>query len=167
MTFNRTAATAATIVLALLTAGCGSKDDAADDLEMQPPAAVTPAPGTMPDSAASNAIAFTPVGGSTLAGDVDVEEEGSGTKVEVSIRNSADGAVHKGHIHSGTCAAPGAVVAPLGDIRIDGDRNGESETTLQLPMMTVMNGQHIVAYHEAGGNPGAPVLCVAIPAHTM
>lgn len=167
MTHTRTVATAATLALALLTGACAGKDDAADDLEMQPPAATTPAPGATADTAASNAIAFTPVGGSTLAGDVDVEEEGSGTKVEVSIRNSTDGAVHKGHVHSGTCASPGPVVAPLGDVTIDGDRNGESETTLQLPMMTVMNGQHIVAYHAAGGNPGAPVLCVAIPAHSM
>jgi hypothetical protein len=28
-----------------------------------------------------------------------------------------------------------------------------------------MNGQHIVVYHEAGGTPGAPVACAAIPAH--
>lgn len=167
MTIARTAATATTLALALFAGACGGKADEAEDLEMQPPAATTPTPAPAADSAAGNRLAFTPVGASTLTGEVDVEEEGAGTKVEVKIANSTDGAVHKGHIHSGTCAAPGAVVAPLGDITIDGDRNGESETTLQLPMMTVMNGQHIVAFHAAGGNPGAPVLCVAIPAHSM
>ncbi|MBA3890569.1 MAG: hypothetical protein H0X64_08555 [Gemmatimonadaceae bacterium] len=125
---------------------------------------ISSAPAPM---AASNAnrLTFTAVGSSALTGDISVEEENGGTEIDVTIRNSTDGAVHKGYVHSGTCASIGAVVAPLNDIRIDGDRDGDSETQLQLPMATVMNGQHTVVYHEAGGNPGAPAVCVAIPAH--
>ena len=106
------------------------------------------------------------MGTSTLTGDLRVEGEDNGTEIDVTIRNSTEGAVHKGHVHSGTCSTIGGVVAPLGDITIDGDRDGDSETDLAIPMATVMNGQHIVVYHEANGAPGAPAVCVAIPAHS-
>lgn len=164
MTFTRAAATAATLALTLVASACAGDDDAAGDLETQPPAAATQTPLPSADSMAGTTLAFTPVGGSALAGEVNIEEEGAGTKVEVKIRNSTDGAVHKGHIHTGTCSALGAPVAPLADVTIGGNREGEAETTVQLPMMTVMDGQHIVAYHAADGT---PVVCTAIPAHTM
>jgi hypothetical protein len=158
-------ATCSALALVLVLGACSGGDDAADrvaadtTLSTTPPASTTPAAG-------ANRIAFTPVGSSTLAGDISVEGDDNGTEIDVTIRNSVDGAVHKGHVHSGTCSTIGGVVAPLGDITIDGDRDGDSETDVQIPMATVMNGQHIVVYHEAGGTPGAPAVCVAIPAHS-
>ena len=161
MTLVRNACSA--LALALLVGACAGGDEEADTTLAMTPAAdsMTPAPAP-----ASNAIAFAPVGGATVTGEVEIDGDGAKTEVDVTIRNSVDGAVHQGHIHSGNCAAPGPIVAPLPAITIDGDRDGDADATLDLPTATVMNGQHIVAYHEAGGNPGATILCVAIPART-
>lgn len=156
------------LALALTLGACAGDDDAAGGATADTTlAAPTPTPTTTATTpaTAANRIAFVPVGNSTLTGDVGVEGDGNGTEVDVTIRNSTDGAVHKGHIHTGTCSAPGGVVAPLDDVTIDGDRDGDADTDVAIPMATVMNGQHIVVYHVAGGTPGAPALCAAIPAH--
>ena len=152
----------AVLVLALFASACVDDTDTTDDLDI-PPASETVTPTPIDDMPART-IAFTALGGSPLMGDVEVEGDDSNTDIAVTIRNSADGAVHKGHIHTGTCDAPGAVVVPLDDVTIDSDLEGESDTSLDLPLATVMNGEHIVAYHEAGGDPGTPVVCAAIPA---
>lgn len=157
-----------TLAVALMLGACAGGDDAADPVAGDTTLSTTPvpAPVTTPgQGTAANRIAFTPVGGSTLAGDVGVDGDDNGTRIDVTIRNSADGAVHKGHVHSGTCSTIGGVVAPLDDVTVDGDREGNAQAQVQIPMATVMNGQHIVVYHEAGGTPGAPAVCVAIPAH--
>lgn len=166
MPIARAACSALALVLAL--GACAGDDDAADRVATDTTLSTTTPAAPAPDAqdASANRIAFTPVGTSTLAGDISVEGDDNGSEIDVTIRNSTDGAVHKGHVHTGTCSAIGGVVAPLGDVTIDGDRDGDSETDLALPMATVMNGQHIVVYHEAGGTPGAPAVCVAIPAHT-
>lgn len=157
-----------TLALVVLLGACAGTDDAADPVAGDTTLSTTPAaiPAATPgQDSAANRIAFTPVGTATLAGDIAVDSEGNGTRIDVTIRNSTDGAVHKGHVHSGTCSTIGGVVAPLEDVTIDGDRDGDARTVVQIPMMTVMDGQHIVAYHEAGGTPGAPVVCAAIPGH--
>lgn len=160
-------AACSTLALALVLGACAGDDDAADRVATDTTLSTTP-PAPAPDAqeASANRIAFTPVGTSTLTGDVGVEGDDNGSEIAVTIRNSTDGAVHKGHIHTGTCSTIGGVVAPLGDVTIDGDRDGDAESNVAIPMATVMNGQHIVVYHEAGGTPGAPALCVAIPAHS-
>jgi hypothetical protein len=153
----------ATLTLATFAAACAAEPDAADDT-VPPASETTPAPASTPDDMPDQTIDFTAIGDSQLAGDIDVDDEDGRTQIDVEIRNSTDGAVHQGHIHTGTCEAPGEVVIALEDVTVDGDGDGEAETTVDLPSATVMNGQHIVAYHEAGGAPGAPVLCAAIDA---
>ena len=70
-------------------------------------------------------------------------------------------------MHTGTCDSPGEVVVPLESVSVDATGAGTSTSTVQVPLATVMNGQHIVAVHEAGGNPGNPIACAAIPQHSM
>ena len=61
---------------------------------------------------------------------------------------------------------PGKVVVPLQDVTL-ANGSGMSSTTIPVPVATVMNGKHIVAYHEkSGSEPGGPVVCGAIPAQT-
>lgn len=154
--------------LAGLVGACAPETET-DEFETEP-ATETPAPVPAPAEPADEMdqpIQMNPIGASQVTGEVRLEEEDGGMQVTVHLRNSTDGAVHKGHIHSGTCDSPGAAVAPLQDITIGSNGEGESESDVEVPMATLMDGQHIVAYHEANADPGAPVVCAAIPGHQM
>lgn len=145
-------------------------DEPADDTAMadiEAPAADMPPPpldtdmGMAGDTMAGmgSRIAINALNDSGVSGNVELTPEGSGTRVMVSLTGAPAGA-HKGHIHEGTCANLGAVVQPLDDIQA----SGSSTTTVNIPSATVMNGQHVIAYHTAGGDPGQPIACAAIPA---
>jgi hypothetical protein len=160
--------------LPLALAACGGDGD-----EGQAPATtdtvtsttVSPTPGTdttMADTAHNSAsnptVQLAQVGSSGVSGQAQFMEHGAGqTMVTVTLTGPGNGA-HPGHIHAGTCDNLGAVVAPLQAVeRANG--NGTSTSTVEVPMATVMNGQHVVNYHAGtGANPMAPVACGAIPA---
>lgn len=149
----------------LVACGGGDTEEMADDTaeEIATPAAEAP---VTTDAAASTMVQITSLNESGASGEVEVRAVGEGTELRVVLRGAGEG-VHQGHIHSGTCDAPGGAVAPLDAITADANGTGETTTTVEVPMMTVMNGNHIVVYHAAGGEPGAPIACAAIPAHQM
>lgn len=107
-------------------------------------------------------IAINAVNNSGVSGNVELTPEGNQTRVMVNLVGAPSGE-HKGHIHEGTCANLGTVVQPLEDI----DASGSSTTTVNIPAATVMNGQHVIAYHVAGGDPGQPIACADIPSKAM
>jgi hypothetical protein len=89
---------------------------------------------------------------------------GVGTRVIVRIQDEAGGGTYQGHIHRGNrCDAPGSVVTPLEPVTTAGG-TGQSVTTVDLPMETIFDANHLVVYHEPGGSPGAPLLCGSVPA---
>jgi hypothetical protein len=112
------------------------------------------------------AVTMNAAGGSGVTGQAQFMDHGSGSTM-VTVNLTAQGSsTHSGHIHTGTCDAPGPVVVPLQDVTL-ANGTGSSSSTIQVPLATVMNGQHIVAYHASSGeNPGAPVVCGTIPAMT-
>lgn len=115
------------------------------------------------------AVALNELGGSGIGGEATIAPaEASGqTQVTVSLQGPADAAgVHQGHIHSGTCEQLGGVVVPLPPVTVD-DGVGSATSTVAADAMSLMDGQHIVVYHQAGGTPGSPVVCGQIPAHAM
>jgi hypothetical protein len=146
---------------------CGG-DDAADDGFIDTPPATAPATpaDTPPASMAAMSADFAPVDNSGASGTIRVSESGSGTQI-VAMLNGAGEGVHQGHIHAGTCAQPGSPVTPLEPVTTDATGSGQATSTVDIPASTVMNGQHIVMYHAAGGSPGAAIACAAIPAHQM
>jgi hypothetical protein len=159
------------LALALLPLGvsacAGEAEDETLDEELGEPAA-TPAPATPAATDMQPMTAqFTALNNSGVAGSIEVDDEGEQTKVKVTLTGSQANAVHQGHIHAGTCDAPGAVVIPLQPVTIGDDGSGEVESTVAVAPATAFNGQHIVLYHEAGGAPGAPIACAAIPQHAM
>lgn len=152
----------AVAALAFATAACADQT-AEDDLGI-PPATETTPPATPADAdPLPELVAMQPVGESQLTGSVEIDGDDRIAGINVQINGSTDGAVHQGHIHTGTCDAPGTVVQPLEPITIEEGGEGSSENDVDLTTAAVTDGQHIVVYHEAGGNPGAPALCVAIP----
>ncbi len=139
---------------------CGSADTAE---EAETAAEETPVTETAPVSFMAQVM---PMNESGVSGQAELKAVGESTELRVVLTGAMEGEL-MGHIHAGTCEAPGAVVVPLTSITVDATGNGEATSTVAVPLMTVMNGSHIVVYHEAGGSPGAPRACAAIPAHTM
>jgi hypothetical protein len=68
-----------------------------------------------------------------------------------------------GHIHTGTCDNIGPVAFPLEPV--NAQQGGTSTSTINATAEQLMDGQHVIAYHEAGGNPGRPVTCGEIRGH--
>ncbi|HEX2191454.1 MAG TPA: hypothetical protein VHG51_21260 [Longimicrobiaceae bacterium] len=163
--------------LPLALAACGMNDtDAEEDDPTDGAAADTMAAATFPppapmDTAAGAAAPMTvqmsPVGSSGVSGQANLMENASQTQVAVQLTGMQPNSRHAGHVHQGTCDAPGSVVAPLPEITANSTGDGTATEQVAVPLATVMNGQHIIVYHEAGGNPGAPVVCGAIPGHSM
>lgn len=115
-------------------------------------------------SASNPTLQMAAIGNSGVSGTAQLMEHGAGqTMVTVSLTGTGSGS-HPGHIHSGTCDNLGAVVVPLQTVeRANG--SGTSTSTVEVPIATVMNGQHVVNFHAgAGDNPMAPVACAQIPA---
>jgi hypothetical protein len=146
---------------------CGTDDPEFTD---DPPAATTPAPA--PDAPAApgepapgEAVTaeITPLADSGISGSVSLQPANGGAEVEVMLHGASTG-VHQGHIHTGTCAQPGGVVAPLEPVTLGADGHGVATARVDVPLATLRDGQHIVVYHEADASPGAPVACAAIPA---
>lgn len=139
--------------------------DPATTTTVPPVADGTVAPmGTDPMTAGGNMVSMQPVGNSGVTGEATFTAQGEGTMVMVTLMNAPQGP-HAGHIHQGTCDSPGQIVAPLQDVTVPtANGTGSSHSTAEVPITAVMNGQHIVAYHEqAGDNPGAPIVCGSIP----
>ncbi len=127
---------------------------------------VAPPPPAMDMGTTPTAVPMNAIGGSGVTGQMEVMAHGEGqTMVSVTLNGPAGASsTHSGHIHTGTCDSPGSVVVPLQDVTLQ-NGTGMAASTVDVPVGTVMNGEHIVAYHESSGdNPGAPVVCGAIPA---
>lgn len=164
--------------LPLALAACGGGDEV-EPVEGEgvviegEPAVPTVDPLPLPADTASMAggnmqnIPLQALGGAPVSGSVQVSEAGAGTQLMLMVSGAGAAGTHAAHIHTGTCDSLGGVVAPLEPVTTDASGAGTSTSTVQVPMNTVMNGQHIVAVHEAGGDPGAPVACAAIPQHSM
>jgi hypothetical protein len=107
------------------------------------------------------------VGGSGVTGEATIAPgEGQQTRVDVTLNATGQGGVHQGHIHQGTCAALGAAVVPLQPVTTAGG-TGSATSNVAVDAMSVMDGQHVIGYHQAGAQPGAAVACGEIPGHTM
>lgn len=103
---------------------------------------------------------------SGLTGSAVLAPAGSGTRVTLTLvppaGSSASGQSHVAHIHAGTCASPGAVVAPLGTVTASGQVFAPLTTTVNVAPATLMDGQHIVAAHATEDASTPTIACAAI-----
>jgi hypothetical protein len=93
-----------------------------------------------------------------------------------SIAVAQDEASHPAHIHSGSCAELGDVVAPLSDVSAQALNNGtpmaadmvgsasaipvhSSITTVELALTDIVGGEHAINVHESAENIGNYVAC--------
>jgi Cu/Zn superoxide dismutase len=154
--------------LVLVGTACTAGDDAddaavlTDTLATTTPPVATAPPADTGMGGMQGAIALMAVNNSNHTGEATITASGNQTQVMVQL-NGPEDRTHPGHIHSGTCDSPGGVVAPLESITTTGG-TGTATSTANVPMATVMNGQHIVQYHTPDGT---RVVCGNIPGHTM
>lgn len=141
---------------------------AADTMGMVPPAATTPAAPLPVDTGMGaaqglgSAVSMNAVGNSGITGEVHFAEHSpTQTMVRATLMGQGSGA-HGGAIHRGTCEAPGEAVAPLQDVTL-ANGTGTSSSTVDVPLGTVMNGQHVVAFHQGQGTGGPAIACGPIP----
>jgi hypothetical protein len=145
--------------------GCNGSDSAPPegiDAQDSPAAIGAPAGG----DAEEVVIAVHPIDGSGVGGSAWITPAGRGVEITVLIEGTSQG-IHQGHIHTGTCAERGRSLVPLQSLAADENGAGEATSLVELDAATVFNGQHIVVYHEPGGEPGRSIACAQIPARAL
>lgn len=134
---------------------------AAEPEEEAAPGAIAPA---QPDTSRMYMVRLDGLRRPDLVGSAGFVPRGEETFVVAGLRGTSDGGVLQGHIHQGeSCDAPGDPVHPLREIRVGGDGTGRTSTTIPATISTVFDGNHLIVYHEEGGQPGETVLCGDIP----
>lgn len=148
--------------LATVLIACADRDDAAPPVDAAP--AQPPAVGAAQTAADPSAVTaeFAPIDDSGVEGTAHIEPDGQQVRITVTLRTAGAG-THRGHVHSGTCASRGRSVFELEPIVTDASGTGEALSTVDLPASALMDGQHIIVYHAAGGSPGPSVVCADIP----
>jgi hypothetical protein len=131
-----------------------------------------PAAAAAPESTAAMAMPAAPVtatvqakNNSGITGTVTLTKSGDSTQVAVALSGGRAGQKYPSHIHGGTCAKPGAVVAPLADVAVGKDKSGTSTTmvlTSVLDSARTKFGSLVEQSHMARGM--RPVACAEIPA---
>lgn len=162
----------ACVPLALAACGANDTDAEEDDPTDGAAAATVPPPAGTDTGAAASGMApmmvpLRPVGNSGVNGQVTVTDGGTQTQLALTLTGLQPNGAHAGHVHQGTCDSLGSAVAPLPVVTADASGTGSATETVAIPTATLMDGRHVVAYHEAGGSPGAPVVCGAVPGHAM
>jgi hypothetical protein len=153
--------TATAMSLLLVLAACGTDEPPADapaDAPLPVPAETTTPAGGEETTAAMQALEDSGMGGT-----ITIHANGEQPMLTVALTGAPAPGVHQGHIHGGTCADRTGALTPLEPITTAGGA-GEATSTVALPADSLFNGNHIVIYHEAGGSPGASLVCGQLPA---
>lgn len=127
-----------------------------------PSTANTPLPAnTDTASGAAKQVQLQGVGGASASGSVTLMPMGAETQLALLVRGAPAGSSLPTHIHRGTCATGGPVLAPLQNVSIAGDGTGTANSTVTIAPQTLLNGSHYVQAHDAAGK---PLVCGDIPA---
>ena len=153
------------LALPLLLLGCADEPEVetieTDVIEAPLDAPMAEEPmGAMGEAVTADFVALQGMG---HEGQIMLTPMGNQTQVMVQLSGPEEG-VHEGHIHTGSdCDNLGNVVVPLEPVTVGANQMGTTTSTVDLAPAMVMDGNHLVAYHVAGGDPGQPVVCAEIP----
>jgi hypothetical protein len=148
------------VPLAVALVACGGDDRPADDTFGTEEAVQSPAVTDAPSAPSGGAVAFRELNESGVDGDVTFAARDGETEIRANI--AAGGPPYSnlaGHVHAGSCDAPGAPVHPLEPIPTQSGGYGEAITILEVPLAEIADGNHVVVYHGAGG---APIACAEV-----
>ena len=148
-------------------AACGATDEERDTTDTAVDAAGAGAVDVDALVRTQQMVRLTPRFGSPLIGEAMLAPSGERTEVVLRLMGAPGSGTHASHIHRGSCEQQGEVVAPVGDVVVDASGTGSTSATLDLPLATVMNGQHYIQAHESvSPDPGQPIACGNIPAQS-
>jgi hypothetical protein len=125
--------------------------------------ASTPAGGMEQQAMASPATMLMAKNNSGLTGSFTTQANGDSTTISVTLHGGTPGTSYPTHVHSGTCADPGAVVQPLSSVMVGPDSTGTASTTVATSVLTqgAQSGGLLVQSHLPDGTPAA---CGEMPA---
>ena len=104
-------------------------------------------------------IKLNAVGNSGVNGEVTVQGMDGHSRVVVRVTGAKAAGAMQGHVHEGTCEKLGKPVAPLEAITVNETGMGSSTSMVNLGPADLTDGEHVVAFHQPGGKPGAAVVC--------
>ena len=109
-------------------------------------------------------VQLSPQGGSGVSGTATLTATGpSTTTVTLQVSGLPPNTAIANHFHTGTCDNPGPITNPLNDLQADAQGNATATTTLNVPLSSLADGNHIVQTHMPPGI-GAPSACGSVPA---
>ncbi|MGH2461821.1 MAG: hypothetical protein ACRDIY_23445 [Chloroflexota bacterium] len=88
---------------------------------------------------------------SGVSGVAVLEQVGSQVVVTVALIGGSGGSSFTGEIRSGSCDRPGEIVFRLGAISLTSDGAFRMTTTISTPFLSLLDGDHLVLIHKAGG----------------
>lgn len=105
-------------------------------------------------------LTFMPGRDATQPGTVTLTANGNQTTVTLDMTPGATGVEQPAHIHVGACPGVGAIKYPLTNV-VD----GKSTTTVDTPLMDLLNGQYAINVHKGpGADASIYTACVDLPA---
>lgn len=134
--------------------------------DQTPPAGAEMAPAAETSVPQTRKIDLQAENGSDAGGQLSLTPLDQRTTIVITLQAKAGN--HAANIHEGTCANPGKVVKPLQDL-IGSDQSLNSTTIVDMPIDSIMDGNHVVAVHDLASSPkkpGAIIACAPIPQDT-
>lgn len=100
--------------------------------------------------------------GSNQTGTATLTAQGDKTQVVIALNGMPAGSQEPAHIHQGTCSKLNPKPAyPLSTVS-----DGQSATTVDVPLASLQTGQFAINVHQSTSNLGTYVACGNIPAAT-
>jgi hypothetical protein len=108
---------------------------------------------------------LSPVNNSGVTGSVNLRDVGGQTEVSLNVTGMTEGNQQlQGSIVQGTCEQSGSEVVPVGPIPVGAGNIATLTDTLQVPVATVLNGQHALIIKGQNAGPATPPLaCSPLP----
>ena len=126
-----------------------------------------PQPNTLAsgDAVAARAFTLTPLGaGNRVAGRVETALQPNGS---TRLTNAASGlsgsSAHAAHIHSGSCARPGAIIVVLSEV--SADASGDALTNTMVDTARIPQSAYVMVHQRdssAANGPGPGLACANI-----
>ena len=144
----------------------GSAEATATDTSAEQPTdtAGSEAPTATSEDAGATAdtvdVTLAAVGASGVSGSATLTPTDAGFDVEVTVDGGLEEGSHLSHIHSGTCASPGAPETNLTNVEANASGAGTASTSIAAQLSSAQDGAHYVAVHDLAGT---VVTCGDIP----